>query len=61
VRALLGVSSVLGALSWADSVGNDLCRERALAVLVLWQTVDGYREVGLCLIPSSNSYPFHRL
>lgn len=52
VRALLGVSSVLGALSWADSVGNDLCRERALAVLVLWQTVDGYREVSFHLIPS---------
>ncbi|KIM46475.1 hypothetical protein M413DRAFT_64947 [Hebeloma cylindrosporum] len=51
VRALVGVASVLGAMSWADSVGNDLCRERALAVLVLLQTVDGYREiVNHCLL-----------
>lgn len=45
VRALLGISAVLAALSWSDSIGNNLCRERALGLLVLWQGVDGYREV----------------
>ncbi|KAF8969383.1 hypothetical protein BDZ97DRAFT_1653935 [Flammula alnicola] len=51
VRALLGVSSVLAALAWADSIGNSPCRERALGVLVLWQGVDGYREiVNHCLL-----------
>lgn len=46
VRALLGISTVLVALAWADSMGNVQCRERALAILVLWQGTDGYREVG---------------
>lgn len=45
VKALLGVLAVLPVLAWADSVGNGLCRERVLAVLVLWQGIDGYREV----------------
>lgn len=45
VRTLFGVSTVLPVLAWADSVGNSPCRERALAVLVLWQGIDGYREV----------------
>lgn len=45
VKALLGVSSVLVALAWADSMGNVQCREKALALLVLWQGADGYREV----------------
>lgn len=45
VRALVGVSTVLPVLAWADSVGSSPCRERALAVLVLWQGIDGYREV----------------
>ena len=45
VRSFLGVSSVMAVLAWADSVGNDECRERALAVLRLWQCVDGYSQV----------------
>lgn len=45
VRAYVGVASVLGVLAWADSVGNDDCRERTLAVIHLWQSVEGYREV----------------
>ena len=46
VRACVGIVAVLGVLAWADSVGNVDCRERTLAVIHLWQTVDGYREVG---------------
>lgn len=47
VRAYIGVASVLAVWAWADSLGNDVCRERALAILHLWQGVDGYREVSL--------------
>ncbi|KDR84049.1 hypothetical protein GALMADRAFT_236653 [Galerina marginata CBS 339.88] len=51
VRALMGVLTVLGSLAWADSIGNDQCRERSLAVLLLWQGIDGYREiVNHCLL-----------
>jgi hypothetical protein len=45
VRACIGVASILGVLAWADSVGNDDCRERTLAVVQLWQGIEGYREV----------------
>lgn len=45
VRAYIGVASVLAVWAWTDSLGNDSCREQALAVLRLWQGVDGYREV----------------
>ncbi|KAF8914268.1 hypothetical protein CPB84DRAFT_1811634 [Gymnopilus junonius] len=45
VKALLAVSGVLTTLAWAGSVGDDQCRERALALLVLWQGIDGYREI----------------
>lgn len=45
VRALLGISAVLAALSWSDSIGIGPCRERALGLLALWQGVEGYREV----------------
>ena len=45
VRVFIGISSVLAVWAWADSIGHDLCRERTLAVLNLWQGVDGYREV----------------
>ncbi|KAG5648761.1 hypothetical protein DXG03_000109 [Asterophora parasitica] len=47
VRAFAGVASVLAVFAWADSLGNDICREQTLAVLHLWQGVDGYREVRL--------------
>lgn len=49
VRAYIGASSVLAVWAWTDSIGNDLCRERTLAILRLWQDVDGYREVRLYL------------
>lgn len=45
VRAFIGVASVVAVYAWADSVPIEDCRERALAILRLWQTVDGYREV----------------
>jgi hypothetical protein len=45
VRANIGVASVLSVFAWADSLGNDVCRQHTLAVLHLWQGVDGYREV----------------
>ena len=45
VRTFIGVASVIAVYAWADSVPVDYCRERALAVLRLWQTIDGYREV----------------
>ena len=50
VKALLAVSTVLAPFAWADSIGDHHCRERALALLVLWQGVDGYREVRLLII-----------
>ena len=55
VRAYVGVASVLSVFAWADSLGNDVCREHALAVLHLWQGVDGYREVKSI---SPQPYPF---
>ncbi|KIK67662.1 hypothetical protein GYMLUDRAFT_237881 [Collybiopsis luxurians FD-317 M1] len=45
VRTFIGVASVLAVWAWSDSLGNDVCRERALGVLRLWQTTDGYREI----------------
>ncbi|RDB19789.1 hypothetical protein Hypma_012890 [Hypsizygus marmoreus] len=45
VRAYIGIASVLAVLAWADSLGNDVGRERALAIIHLWQAVDGYREI----------------
>ncbi|TFK66555.1 hypothetical protein BDN72DRAFT_799775 [Pluteus cervinus] len=44
-RAYIGVAGVLAVWAWADSLGHDTCREQALAILHLWQGVDGYREV----------------
>jgi hypothetical protein len=45
VKAIVGVSSVLVVLAWADSIGDDSLRERTLAVLRLWQNAEGYSEV----------------
>jgi hypothetical protein len=45
VKAYIGVASVLAVYAWSDSLPNDNCRERTLAVLRLWQDVPGYREV----------------
>lgn len=46
-RAYVGVASVLGVWAWTDSLGNDDCRAQTLAIVRLWQTVDGYREVSV--------------
>lgn len=45
VKAFLGLSSVIAVWSWYDSIGIDTGRERALAILALWEDVEGYREV----------------
>ncbi|KAF9266285.1 hypothetical protein L218DRAFT_897341 [Marasmius fiardii PR-910] len=45
VRGYIGIASVFAVWGWADSLGNDSCRERILAVLRLWQEVDGYHEL----------------
>ncbi|CAA7258559.1 unnamed protein product [Cyclocybe aegerita] len=45
VRAFLGIMPVLAALAWADSIGNNMCTERVLGILVIWQGVKGYREI----------------
>ncbi|KAJ6616217.1 hypothetical protein B0H10DRAFT_2219617 [Mycena sp. CBHHK59/15] len=45
VRAYIGVASVVAVWAWTDSLGNDECRAQTLAVIRLWQTVDGYREI----------------
>lgn len=45
-RAYIGVASVLAVWAWTDSLGNDDCRAQTLAIVRLWQNVDGYREVG---------------
>ena len=47
LRAFIGVSCVLAVYAWADSLPDEFCRERSLAILRLWQGVDGYREVRL--------------
>ncbi|KAH7887368.1 hypothetical protein F5I97DRAFT_1804641 [Phlebopus sp. FC_14] len=45
VKAYIGVASVLAVYAWSDSLPNDGCRERALGVLRLWQSIPGYREI----------------
>lgn len=45
LRAVVGVAAVVAVYAWSDSVPVEGCRERTLAVLRLWQTVDGYKEV----------------
>ncbi|KAF5392933.1 hypothetical protein D9757_001211 [Collybiopsis confluens] len=45
VRAFIGVASVLVVWAWSDSLGNDVCRERALGMIRLWQNADGYRDI----------------
>ncbi|KAI0701183.1 hypothetical protein BC835DRAFT_1265236 [Cytidiella melzeri] len=45
LRAVIGVSSVLAVYAWADSLPHQLCRERALGIIRLWQGVDGYCEI----------------
>lgn len=48
LRAFIGISCVLAIYAWADSMPDELCRERSLGILRLWQGVDGYREVRVC-------------
>lgn len=45
LRAVIGVAAVLAVYAFADAWPHNSCRERALAIIRLWQGVDGYREV----------------
>ncbi|KAJ6515411.1 hypothetical protein C8R45DRAFT_208402 [Mycena sanguinolenta] len=45
IRGFIGVASVLAVWAWTDSLGNDDCRAQTLAIVRLWQNVDGYREI----------------
>ncbi|KII95268.1 hypothetical protein PLICRDRAFT_48230 [Plicaturopsis crispa FD-325 SS-3] len=45
VRAYIGTSSVLAVLAYADAISDDVCRERCLGVIRLWQETQGYREI----------------
>ncbi|KAK7062154.1 hypothetical protein R3P38DRAFT_2833730 [Favolaschia claudopus] len=45
IRAFIGVACVLAVWAWTDSLGNDECRAQTLAIVRLWQNVDGYREI----------------
>ena len=46
VRAYVGVACVMAVYSWSDSLPDEHCRARTLAILKLWQRTPGYREVG---------------
>ncbi|KAH9833677.1 uncharacterized protein C8Q71DRAFT_712127 [Rhodofomes roseus] len=45
LRAVIGVAAVLAVYAFADAWPHTLCRERALAIIRLWQGVNGYREI----------------
>ncbi|KAG7447529.1 uncharacterized protein BT62DRAFT_892072 [Guyanagaster necrorhizus] len=45
VRAFIGIAAVFAAWAWSDSTGAEACRERALAIILMWQGVEGYREI----------------
>lgn len=45
LRAFVGVAAVIAVYAWSDSVPVETCRERAISILRLWQTIDGYKEV----------------
>ena len=51
LRAVIGVAAVLAVYAFADAWPHNSCRERALAIIRLWQGVDGYREVRLKAAP----------
>lgn len=50
VRTVIGIACTLAVCAWADSVGNDVCRERSLAIMNLWQGVDEFREVSAAVL-----------
>ena len=59
LRAVIGVAAVLAVYAFADAWPHTLCRERALAIIRLWQGVDGYREVrirALCIAFTDITY-----
>ncbi|KAI0722592.1 hypothetical protein C8Q76DRAFT_615436 [Earliella scabrosa] len=45
VRAYVGVACVMAVYSWSDSLPDERCRARTLAILRLWQGTDGYRQI----------------
>lgn len=52
VRGYLGAACVMAVLGWADSLGNESCRGRALAILHVWQNTPGYAEVRTTILPA---------
>lgn len=52
VRTFVGIAATLAVLSWADSVPNDQCRERTLAIVRIWQSAPGYGAVRIRTYPS---------
>lgn len=56
VRTVIGIACTLAVCAWADSVGNDICRERSLAIMNLWQSVDEFREVSTLILYSGDSH-----
>ncbi|KAI5116623.1 hypothetical protein M0805_007794 [Coniferiporia weirii] len=45
LRAVVGVAAVVAVYAWSDSVPVEGCRERTLAVLRLWQNINGYKQI----------------
>ncbi|KAF5333157.1 hypothetical protein D9611_002711 [Ephemerocybe angulata] len=45
VRALVGVIAVTAAFAFADGLPYELCRERTLAIINIWQSVEGYDTI----------------
>jgi hypothetical protein len=56
LKAYIGVSCVLAVYAWADSVPNERCRERALAIIRLWQGAEGYQSVSIQQITARDTF-----
>ncbi|KAF8492904.1 hypothetical protein JB92DRAFT_3236124 [Gautieria morchelliformis] len=53
LRAFLGIAHMMAVMCWANHVADTSSTERILAMLRLWQEVEGYREIvnHLLLLP----------
>jgi hypothetical protein len=50
LRAVVGIGMVLPVFCWTNSEGMHGVLKKTLALFRVWQLVDGYREVGTCLM-----------